>query len=220
MAHVFNGGSTFIAGSAAISLPIPHTIYCVAEHNSLATEGDVFGLCRNNAALGSNERTSFLLFRGDQPGDPIQMRGINGGAFFNAVLTAGAYTINTLHSLIGIAGTPSKAGIDGTLTSSGGGDQANPISVTLLSIGNQFVYTGAATVGPVGRIASCAYWDVELTQAEVSSLARGFPPRRIRPQSLKHYIPLLRNVQDLRQAITLTYTGTPVVGVHPRSYGI
>jgi hypothetical protein len=69
-----------------------------------------------------------------------------------------------------------------------------------------------------GQIADAAIWDVALTDDEAISLARGFKPFRIRPQSLKFYAPLVRTLQDLRGALTITNNNTATVADHPRVY--
>ena len=43
-----------------------------------------------------------------------------------------------------------------------------------------------------GKLAALGYWEAVLLAGEIASLAKGFPPRRIRPQSLKLYIPGIR----------------------------
>ena len=69
-----------------------------------------------------------------------------------------------------------------------------------------------------GTISEAAIWSVALTDAEIASLAKGFSPRRIRPQSLVFYAPLLRNLQDLRKGLALTAVNSPTVANHPRVY--
>ena len=69
-----------------------------------------------------------------------------------------------------------------------------------------------------GLAAEVALWNVALTDAEVTSLARGFKPFRIRPQSLQFYAPIVRNLQDLRGARTITNNNTATVADHPRVY--
>ena len=69
-----------------------------------------------------------------------------------------------------------------------------------------------------GLIGSTAIWSAALTVAEISSLAKGFSPRRIRPQSLVFYAPLVRNLQDLRNGLALTADNSPTVANHPRVY--
>jgi hypothetical protein len=69
-----------------------------------------------------------------------------------------------------------------------------------------------------GDLADVAVWDVALTDAEIVSLAKGFKPYRIRPQSLRTYVPLIRNLQDVRGVVSLTANNGPTVADHPRVY--
>ena len=68
-------------------------------------------------------------------------------------------------------------------------------------------------------------WTAYFDDAEVMSLARGFSPRRVRPQSLKLYAPMVRDLQATYDAksggghSTWTTSGSPIVSAHPRSYG-
>lgn len=70
-----------------------------------------------------------------------------------------------------------------------------------------------------GDISEVAIYNVALTDAEVISLANGFKPTRVRPQNLRFYLPLIRNLQDIRNALTLTNnnSSTPA-NYHPRVY--
>lgn len=69
-----------------------------------------------------------------------------------------------------------------------------------------------------GDICDCAIWSTDLSDAEIASLAKGFKPTRIRPQSLVFYAPLIRNLQDTRGGLTITNNNTATVAVHPRVY--
>jgi hypothetical protein len=69
-----------------------------------------------------------------------------------------------------------------------------------------------------GKAAEVALWDVALNTDEIASLSKGFKPFRIRPQSLRYYIPLVRDIQDVRTAVGLTNTNTATVSDHPRVY--
>jgi hypothetical protein len=69
-----------------------------------------------------------------------------------------------------------------------------------------------------GQLAEFAIWNAALTVGEINSLAQGFKPPRIRPQSLLYYVPLVRNVHELRSGITFTAVNAPVVFAHPRVY--
>ena len=69
-----------------------------------------------------------------------------------------------------------------------------------------------------GRIAEAAVWDAALSDDEIVSLAKGFNPTRVRPQNLQLPVRMIRNLQDLRAARTITNTGTATVTDHPRVY--
>jgi hypothetical protein len=69
-----------------------------------------------------------------------------------------------------------------------------------------------------GLLAEAAIWDVVLTDDEVASLAQGFKPSRVRPQSLQFYAPIVRELRDLRGGLTLTNNNTATVANHPRVY--
>lgn len=69
-----------------------------------------------------------------------------------------------------------------------------------------------------GDISEAAIWSVALTDAEVNSLGKGFSPRRIRPQSLIFYAPMIRTLQDIKNGITLTNNNSATVANHPRVY--
>jgi hypothetical protein len=68
-----------------------------------------------------------------------------------------------------------------------------------------------------GQMAEVAIWDVALTADEVAQLGDRMKPMRVRPQSLKFYSPLVRELIDVRGGLTGTATGTSV-DVHPRVY--
>jgi hypothetical protein len=69
-----------------------------------------------------------------------------------------------------------------------------------------------------GLLAEMAIWSVELTAAERESLQKDFSPRRIRPQSLEWYSPMVRNLQELTAAYSMNNNNSATVGVHPRVY--
>ena len=69
-----------------------------------------------------------------------------------------------------------------------------------------------------GLIAEVGIWDVALTAAEIASLAAGVTCDKVRPQSLKFYAPLIRDLQDVRDGLTITNTNSATVADHPRVY--
>lgn len=68
-----------------------------------------------------------------------------------------------------------------------------------------------------GSIAELALWKgAGLTDAEITSLSRGFTANQIRPQSLSFYAPLMRDFQDLRNGLVITNNNGATVATHPR----
>ena len=87
------------------------------------------------------------------------------------------------------------------------------VSIESFSIGRDAVNNNWST----GDFAELGMWREALTAGEVNSLAKGFPPKKVRPQSLYTYIPLVRNIQDTQKALTLTNTNATAAN-HPRVY--
>lgn len=72
-----------------------------------------------------------------------------------------------------------------------------------------------------GYLAEVAIWNVTLTTDELSSLYTGTKANQIRPQNLKFYMPLVRNIYDATASttsITSGFTANPEVN-HVRRYG-
>lgn len=72
-----------------------------------------------------------------------------------------------------------------------------------------------------GYLAEVAIWNVTLTANELSSLYTGTKANQIRPQNLKFYMPLVRNIYDATASTTgITYEFDPNPEVnHVRRYG-
>ena len=70
----------------------------------------------------------------------------------------------------------------------------------------------------IGPIAEVAGWSVVLSDEEIASLAKGFRPFRVRPQSLQFYLPLVRAIAEIRRGIAFEQVGTSSVADHPRVY--
>lgn len=69
------------------------------------------------------------------------------------------------------------------------------------------------------RVANAAWWSAILTDEEINSLAKGFRPSRIRPQSLLNEAMQLRTNQLTKGGSWSTFgIYTPTVHPHPRTY--
>ena len=85
----------------------------------------------------------------------------------------------------------------------------------LFTLGSYY-YAGTLQSSMNGSIAEPAIWNVALTDAEIASLAAGFTPDQIRPQSLQFYAPLVRDLVDARGGRTITNVNSATVATHPR----
>lgn len=94
----------------------------------------------------------------------------------------------------------------------------SPSSITRIQIGRQEFNNNAGISWVDGRLAEVGIWDVALTAAEVASLAKGMSCDKVRPQSLKFYAPLVRDLQDVRGGLTITNNNGATVAAHPRIY--
>ena len=87
---------------------------------------------------------------------------------------------------------------------------------------NQFLIGArrAASIGAYmqGDVADVGIWNVALSVPVIETLAKGFSCRRVRPQSLQYYSPIVRNIQDVRAARAITNNGTATAAIHPRVY--
>jgi hypothetical protein len=88
------------------------------------------------------------------------------------------------------------------------------VTINNLTIGTRI----GATIFWNGYLSDLAIWNESLTDDEIVGLSKGFKPFRVRPQSLQLYIPLIRNIQDVRGVVSLTSFNGPTPISHPRMY--
>lgn len=93
------------------------------------------------------------------------------------------------------------------------------IAVERIALGAGWNTSNVLTNFLGGRLAEAAIWSAALDEAEINSLAKGFTPTRVRPQSLVFYAPLVRNIADYRSATALTNNNAATAYEHPRRYG-
>jgi hypothetical protein len=93
-------------------------------------------------------------------------------------------------------------------------NSSTPASLAFSSIGT---YNASGADATLGAVAEVGIWNVALTDDEVASLAKGFSPDQIRPQSLIAYLPLVRTTQDIKGNAWAT-AGTLTVADHSRVY--
>jgi hypothetical protein len=154
-----------------------------------------------------------LDFEGGAAGDPIAFISRGTGGNVNAETSTG-FSSGQWHHACGIELSDSSravyidGGSKGTESTT-----VTPENSDRVSIGR----SGDSTPGAYfdGRIAEAALWNAALTDAEVASLAAGYSPLFIRPQSLVAYWPLIRDEdQDRIGGYDLTPFNTPSIASH------
>lgn len=195
--------------------PFDMTLAIWASHNSTANIGCPLWVGRFDVA----DLADTVLFRGDTGGDPVQYR-FSDGSTAAAANHGSAYSANTLYHICGVKASNTSHSI----FRDGGGKVTNTTNVPAgnknrLALGAYWA-SSAASNFLTGKIAMAAFWRAGLDDSEVASLGKGFSPRRVRPQDLVFYAPLVRNVFNWIQApLTFTDSGS-TVSDHPRCYGM
>lgn len=139
----------------------------------------------------------------------------------NALATAGAnYTLNAWNMATAV-GTSSTSR---TIYINGGNSVTNTTARAITTPTRWLLASNYSTsVIPTyeGRVAELGIWNIALSTDDITSLYTGQKPTMIRPDSLKVYVPLVRDILDNKEAtssITSTITDTTVVD-HVRRYG-
>lgn len=208
--------STYLRSVLSSITAYPFSMFCRAqtESSTQAQPSLYFG------AISADDDAHTLYFRGDLAGDPIGFR-CTGPSFAGAnVASVASYSVNTWTDMCGVAAATADrrlyANNAKTTSTASVGFAGGDIGI------GAFFTTGSVTEFLSGRVASCAIWDAALTDEEVNSMYAGFSPRRIRPQSLKFYAPLVRQLlMDVVGAASFAGSvGSAAVADHPRSYGL
>lgn len=136
------------------------------------------------------------------PGNAQYVSSTTTNATNNFALYTGVFTSSAISAFTNGTGKAT--------TSSPGFPNVNAVAIA------QIIQSGNPTNILSGQIAEAAIWNVALTDAEIASLAAGFTPDQIRPQSLQFYAPLVRDLVDVRGGRTITNVNSATVATHPR----
>jgi hypothetical protein len=153
-----------------------------------------------------------ILFAGQATSDPIRANLLTTVNYISQI--SPGFTVNTWHHVCAVFTSSTSRQIyrDGTAGTANTVD-ATPTSLTRLLIG-----THAGIEYFNGYISDVGVWSAALGVEEINSLAKGFSAKRIRPQSLEFYVPLIRNLQDYSSSSTLTNNNTAIAIQHNRIY--
>lgn len=218
MAQSFNGSSQMlkaraVTGEWATAWPI--TMFCRAKSTNTTGEQVALGYVQSNSPYNG----LLMGFNGHVGGDPLGFSrfGVVG------VNSSVGYTSGVWRSWAGRASSNTVFDIDaeGTVDTGATTSVSWPASAFDVEIGSRL--TPSISLPLNGDVASVAMWNVSLTDADEAQLIAGFSPRRVRPQSLVFYAPLVRELVAPKFAsagVTWTNTGAVAASAHPRSYGI
>jgi hypothetical protein len=201
MSYSFNGTNQYLSTASAPATAAPVTLAINVYKNSAATSE----LISLSDGTGSNLLAMYF--------DSTRLKMyIAGNSLTSDITTTTDYAalVWAAAAAVFTSSTSRTVYLNGSSEASGSAN-LTPGSLNQLRIG-----WSAASLN--GNAAEAAVWSAALTADEVVSLAKGFKPTRIRPQSLVFYAPLIRNLQDTRGALTITNNNTATVADHPRVY--
>lgn len=205
MARNFNGTSARIHISSAVVAATPYTMACWFRTTNMTQVGALLSL------TSSSTQYSTLFFRGDVGSDPIDILIQAGGAQDVTRSTTGC-TSGKWHHACGVFSAANSR----TVYLDGGSSATNTTSLSP-TINQTEIGAFRSGFWFAGDIAEVGVWNVALTATEVASLAKGASPALVRPQSLVTYLPLIRDVIDVRAAAGFTDVNTTAAN-HTRVY--
>lgn len=154
-----------------------------------------------------------ILFAGQAAGDPVRFSMLDPLAK-NSDKTSPGFIINNWHHVCFVctSATLREVYVDAVAgasnTTSGTPANLSRVQIGVYSAGQYFT----------GNISDVAIWSAALNTSEINSLAKGFSAKKIRPQSLEYYVPLVRNLYEYTNKPTLTNQSTATVSTHNRIY--
>lgn len=155
------------------------------------------------------------LLAGQATNDPV--RGVLGVSTFSQI--SPGFTINTWHHICFVC----ASSVSRTVYRDGVAGNTNTTNSTPFNLTRFWIGTSAGASYFKGHISDVAIWSAALNTDEINSLAKGFSAKRIRPQSLEYYVPLVRNLYEYNSNISVTSTeisggSAPTVTTHNRIY--
>ena len=210
MAYEFNGTNQYLSCAAPINgLTKPFTLACWFNSTTTTANQYLVSLSATNEAWA-------ISAHGGITGDPILA--IHTGSPTWGQTTTG-YSANTWTHACGVfLSTSSRtARINGGSANTATGSETQINAATNLHIGTTR-FNGSFTQYTNGLIAEVGIWNAALAADEIASLAKGMTCDRVRPQSLVFYAPLVRDLIDVKGALTITNNNTATVANHPRVY--
>lgn len=214
MARESDGSTQFLETSSPPVTTTPFTIACWGKTSDDANGNTLVFLGDNT----SPDDRVLLLMAGNVAIDPIRLFHQVTGVGNSSALSTTGYSLSTWHHCccIEASGQSRSVYIDG------GSKGISTTSRTMPTINTMGVLRSSDSTPSAyvfGSIAELGIWNATLTDAEVLSLATGYAPPFIRPESLVFYMPLVgEDDNDLVGGLHLspdTLANLPTLSEHP-----
>ena len=209
MAYNFITGSSQSISSSGLNIPVyPVTLSAWAYGTT-----DTITMTAIAWLQAATTQSFRILFAGAAAGDPVRFSLLT--TFLSTSdKTSPGFTINTWHHVCYVctSSTLRETYVDGVAGASSTVDNT-PTNLTRVTIGSQ-----ANVQYFTGNISDVAIWSSALSVGEITSLAKGFSAKKIRPQSLEYYAPLVINIYEYTNNPTLTNNNSSTVTTHNSIY--
>lgn len=214
MAYEFNGSNQSLLSTTASVTGEPLTIAAWFYPDSASTRTVIVSM----AATGGATDFFALVQDGTRAGDPICATKYSGGTDAGEAVSSTGYTTGAWHHGCAVFTSNTSR----TVYLNGGGKVE---STTLRGSASGIARTGIGALARTtiaaffdGRVAEAAIWNAALTDSDVLELSKGASPHLIRPQNLVYYVPLIRDLSDIRGGLAITNNNSATVTTHPRVY--
>ena len=158
------------------------------------------------------------FFAGNLAGDPVNIGPIDNGVGGAGSNSLSAFSTNTWHHVGGILNSTTSRtvyldGVAGTTNTV----SSDPTGLTTIVIGGIMVNSSPGSRFD-GFLSEFGVWNTALTVGEIISLSKGFSPKKVRPQSLRFYAPLIRTAANYIGGVILANQNSPTAVSHNRIY--
>jgi len=160
----------------------------------------------------ATNQSSRILFAGAVTDRPVRANLLTTTNYISQIVPG--FTINTWHHACGVFASSTSR----TIYRDGAAGLTNTVDSTPTNLTRILIGTHAGIQNFDGYISDVAIWSAALSTGEINSLAKGFSAKKIRPQSLEFYAPLIRNLQDYSSSSILTNNNTATAIQHNRIY--
>lgn len=203
MAYQFNGSNQYLYLNSSVVNSYPFTLCCWAN---------VTNACQVSGIGNSGSVINYYYLVASQNNTRVQC-GVSGAP--DITVTANTGQVITGFVFCAMVFDTSTLTAYCNTTSNSVSHSSSFQSVNRVTVG-----AGARNNAVIdyanGSIAEVGMWNAALTPAEMKSLAAGFIPAQIRPQSLMLYAPLVRDLIDVRDGRAITNVNSATVATHPR----